>query len=242
MLETIKEKTEPSIAVKPRSRRERKKERTRQEIYRAAMELFVTRGFDAVTVEDICHAADVAKGTFFLHFPTKDALLLEYGEQVCGELAETLRDHRGGAASALRKMLGLLAERALHHADIVRLVVREVMTRPTAFVNATEQSRDLVHLLADIVRQGQARGELRHRVEPRLAAAIITSAYFAIITEWVRCRSQFDLAGAVQQSLDVVLNGLADKKGKGAGGTYGEHTRSGDRRQSGRTQRRPCAQ
>jgi len=212
MPETIKEKTEPSVTVDPRSRRERKKERTRQEIYRAAMGLFVARGFDAVTVEDICHAADVAKGTFFLHFPTKDALLLEYGEQVSVELEEILHDHRGGAISALRKMLGLLAERALHHADIVRLVVREVMARPTAFVNATEQSRDLVHLLATVVRQGQASGELRHRVEPRLAAAIITSAYFAIITEWVRCGGQFDLAGAVQQSLDVVLNGLAEKK------------------------------
>jgi AcrR family transcriptional regulator len=212
MPETIKEKTEPSIAVELRSRRERKKERTRQEIYRAAMELFVVRGFDAVTVEDICHAADVAKGTFFLHFPAKDALLLEYGEQVSGELEEILHDHRGGAISALRKMLGLLAERALHHADIVRLVVREVMARPAAFVNAREQSRDLVHLLANVVRQGQTSGELRYRVEPRLAAAIITSAYFAIITEWVRCGGQFDLADAVQQSLDVVLNGLADKK------------------------------
>jgi len=212
MSETIKEKTEPSVAVEPRSRRERKKERTRQEIYRAAMELFVARGFDAVTVEDICHAADVAKGTFFLHFPAKDALLLEYGEQVSGELEEILHDHRGGSISALRKMLALLAERALRHADIVRLVVREVMVRSAAFVNAREQSRDLVHLLANVVRQGQTSGELRHRVEPRLAAAIITSAYFAIITEWVRCGGQFDLAGAVQQSLDVVLNGLADKK------------------------------
>jgi len=97
MPEDIKEKSEASIAVEPRSRRERKKERTRQEIYRVAMELFVARGFAAVTIEDICHAADVAKGTFFLHFPTKDALLLEYGEQVSGELEEILSDHRGGA-------------------------------------------------------------------------------------------------------------------------------------------------
>jgi AcrR family transcriptional regulator len=208
----VREKIEPSVTVAPRSRRERKKERTRQEIYRAAMALFVARGFEAVTVEDICHAADVAKGTFFLHFPTKDALLLEYGRQVCGELEEILSDHRGGAISLLRKMLGFLAERALHHVDIVRLVVHEVMTRPVALVSATEQSRDLVHLLANVVRQGQASGELRHRVEPRLAAAIITSAYFAIITEWVRCGGKFDLAGAVQQSLDVVFNGLADKK------------------------------
>jgi AcrR family transcriptional regulator len=213
MPEIIKSNSAPEASAgESRSRRERKKERTRQEIYRAAMELFVVRGFDAVTVEDICQAADVAKGTFFLHFPTKDALLLEYGEQVSAELEDTLRDYRGGAIPALRKLLGLMAERATHHADIVRLVVQQVMTRPLVFANATEQSRDLVHLLADVVHQGQKGGELRHKVEPRLAAAIITSAYFAIVTEWVRCGGRFDLAAAVQQSLDVVLNGLAEKK------------------------------
>lgn len=214
MSEITKETATGCVPVDSRSRRERKKERTRQEIFRAAMELFIARGFDAVTIEDICQTADVAKGTFFLHFPTKDALLLEYGQQVTGALEEIWHAHHGGTAAALRKMLTLLVERALHHADIVRLVVREVMARPTAFVNATEQSRDLVHLLAEVVRQGQTSGELRHKVEPRLAAAIITSAYFAIITEWVRCGGQFDLAAAVQQSLDVVLNGLAEKKGK----------------------------
>jgi AcrR family transcriptional regulator len=212
MSEHTKENSALPVMVEPHSRRERKKERTRQQIYRAAMELFVARCFEAVTVEDICQVADVAKGTFFLHFPTKDTLLLEYGRQVSGELEELLSHHRGGPTAALRKMLGFLAERALHHADIVRLVVREVMTRPAALVTATEQSRDLVHLLADVVRQGQADGELRQRVEPRLAAGIITAAYFAIITEWVRCGGKFDLAEAVQQSLDVVLNGLAGKK------------------------------
>jgi AcrR family transcriptional regulator len=217
MSEPIQEHALPvAPPVERGSRRERKKERTRQEIYRAAMELFVARGFAAVTIEEICEAADVAKGTFFLHFPSKDALLLEYGAQVTAELKEILQHHRGSAVSVLRKMLGLLAERATHHATIVQLVVREVMTRPATLVDATEQGRDLVQLLASVVRQGQDAAELRHKVEPRLAAAIITSAYFAIVTEWVRCSGRFDLTAAVQQSLDVVLNGLAEKRGKSA--------------------------
>ena len=127
------------------SRRERKKERTRREIYSAAMELFLERGFDTVTVEDICQRADVARGTFFLHFPTKDSLLLEYGAQVTQELSELLDSHRGSAAKALHKMLAFLTDRATDHTDIVRLVVREIMTHPVALADATEQSRDLLH-------------------------------------------------------------------------------------------------
>src|SRR5260221_11582476 len=81
------------VAAIAGSRRERKKERTRQEIYRAAMEWFLARGFDAVTIEEICQTADVAKGTFFLHFSTKDALLIEYGHQAVQELETLLHSH-----------------------------------------------------------------------------------------------------------------------------------------------------
>jgi AcrR family transcriptional regulator len=199
-------------AAAPLSRRERKKERTRQEIYRAAMELFLARGFDAVTVEDICEAADVAKGTFFLHFPTKDALLLEYGKEATQELEELLHSHHGGATAALQKILSSLAERATRHAAIVQLLARELMSRPTTLANVTEQTRDLGQLFVRIVQQAQTAGELRKDIDPRLAAAIITSAYFAIVGEWARRGGKFDLASAIQQSLDVVLNGMAEKQ------------------------------
>jgi AcrR family transcriptional regulator len=207
-------------APEPLSRRERKKERTRQEIYRAAMELFVARGFDTVTIEEICQAADVAKGTFFLHFPTKDALLLEYGKQATQELDDLLQAHRGGAISALRKVLTALAERATRHAAIVRLLARELMSRPTTLADATEQTRNLGHLLVGVVQQGQAAGELRRTVDARLVAALITSAYFAIAGEWACRGGKFDLAGAIQQSLDVILNGLATKKLKPTPSTH----------------------
>ena len=199
--------------VDSRSRRERKKERTRQEIYRAAMELFLARGFDAVTVEEICTAADVARGTFFLHFPTKDAILLEYGTQVAQELEEVLRTHQGGAAAALGRILTFLTERATQQATVVQLLVREVMTRPTALADATQQSRNLGHVFADIIRQGQYAGEFRRDIDPRLASAVVTSSYFAIVGEWAHRGGKFALTAALQQSLDVVLNGLTEKRG-----------------------------
>src|SRR5262245_13297237 len=87
------------VAAEPLGRRARKKARTRQAIYDAAMALFLERGYGAVTVEDVCRAADVAKGTFFLHFPTKDALLAEYGREATDDLRARLAAHRGGAVS-----------------------------------------------------------------------------------------------------------------------------------------------
>src|SRR5215510_2716339 len=56
------------------SRRERKKEATKERIFKAAFALFKRQGVEATTVDEICEKADVAKGTFFNYFPRKEAV------------------------------------------------------------------------------------------------------------------------------------------------------------------------
>ena len=55
-------------------------ERTRAAIREAANRLFLERGVDATTVDAICAAAGISKGTFYLYFHRKEDLLVEYGQ------------------------------------------------------------------------------------------------------------------------------------------------------------------
>ena len=193
------------------SRRERKKSRTRQDIHAAAMALFAERGFDAVTIEQICDAADVARTTFFLHFGSKDALLTEYARLALDEIATAIRAETDSPVAALRHALELLAERAVRHRRMVQVVVREVMGRPEAMAENLEQSRDLVGLFAALVRRGQARGELRRGIDPRLAAGVVATSYLAIVGEWARHGDALDLRRGIHQALDLVLHGIVKR-------------------------------
>jgi AcrR family transcriptional regulator len=56
--------------------RERKKERTRETIRRRALQLFITQGYDATTVQQIIDDVEISESTFFRYFPTKGDVVL----------------------------------------------------------------------------------------------------------------------------------------------------------------------
>lgn len=72
--------------------RARKKERTRDAIGDAAVALFLERGFDRVSINDIAAAAEISKPTLFRYFPTKEDLVLHRFADHQGEAARVVRD------------------------------------------------------------------------------------------------------------------------------------------------------
>jgi AcrR family transcriptional regulator len=193
-------------------RRRRKKQRTRREIYRAAMACFGEQGFEAVSIDRICEAADVARGTFFLHFPSKGALLRELDRQLAEELAGQLAEPRGSALAEYRTLVDRFAEdwprRPGLRADLLGAVLREGLATP----RGDGGSPDLRQRVEEIVRRGQQRGELRRNVSPRLAAGLFLATAAALLSGGIYADGEATPEQLRNELLHVLLHGVAESK------------------------------
>jgi AcrR family transcriptional regulator len=196
--------TTPSL-----SRRDRKKERTRREIYDAAMRLFAREGFGAVTIADICEAADVGRGTFFLHFATKAALLLEFNQRVADDFRETLAEPRASARAELCALVERMSIELVAQAEIMTAMLAEFFASPEALAAASRHGTALPELVGEIIRRGQERGEFSRCLDPRLAGASFFATAGAIISGKVFGDADLSPEEINRQFLQITFSGLS---------------------------------
>jgi AcrR family transcriptional regulator len=189
------------------SRRERKKLQTRQRLMEAALRLFGERGYDATTVKDITNAADVAKGTFFNYFETKEAILPAIAARQLERLEQVLTPEQGAPSTAVARIklaLRLVAESPLCQKELAEQLFAAMVHRRE--ISPGHALRDL---LAEQVRQAQAAGEIRSDLDPVYLAGVIRALFFQRLVLWHHGRRPGPLRKLVDGSVDLLMEGAA---------------------------------
>lgn len=147
----------------------------RAELLRAAREVLAAKGLDAARVSEIVARAGVAQGTFYLYFPSKHSLVVALTEQVMEQVlvaveeavagATTLREAiPRGVAAAFRATEGYRDIIGTLHASSGSVEIRA----------ACEQLYGPYYAyVADMIRRGQATGEVDAAVSPELTGRLI---------------------------------------------------------------------
>lgn len=192
--------------------RERKKARTRRAIQREALRLFLAKGYEATTVEEIAAAAGVSHMTFFRYFPRKeDAVLADEYDPLIFELLAARPAHEP-AIEKIRHALGEGLSR-VYPADRAALLVRTrlILRTPALRARLWEQQAATARLFARALAGGPGHDERDLRT--RVAAAACLAAVTTAVAVW----AERDGADELPDLIDEALRALRDELGETEG-------------------------
>jgi len=193
--------------------RERKKQRTREQIVEAAFGLFGERGYQATTVADIAAAADIAPRTFFAYFPSKEAVVFHDFDVLFASLKAAIEGRPSDvtAIDALRDWVDESMPVKHEESPDARLRKRMCIDEPTLAAH----QQHLLSRLEEILRVGVARdlGDPPDGLRPRLVAAAAVAALSSIDDEQ---GDKAERIGLLDETLVFLRGGVAALQNRSA--------------------------
>ncbi|WP_028732209.1 TetR/AcrR family transcriptional regulator [Rhizobium leguminosarum] len=156
---------------------DRRVARTRAALHRALISLILEKGYDPITVEEICHAANVGRSTFYLHYTGKDDLKQHGLDGLRRQLADTAA--RAGRDGAFGFSLPMF-EHARDHVDLYRALAGS--RGGAVALGAIRQ------ILSGLVRDDLTANPAEHPTDaiPReLVVQYVVGAFMAVLTWWL---------------------------------------------------------
>ncbi|HEY9027972.1 MAG TPA: helix-turn-helix domain-containing protein, partial [Burkholderiaceae bacterium] len=173
--------------------------------------LFLERGFEAVTVDDIAAAAEVGRMTVFNHFPRKEDMFFDRDEEGRALLRDAIAGRETGVSpvEALRRLAHRLAD---EQAPTVRFTpqsqgfVTTVARSPTLQARARAIRDEIAHDIAQAL--AQAAGRPPDDADARLAAALLLATWTtALVQAHAAFAPRQDAKAARAVFLDIVDRG-----------------------------------
>jgi AcrR family transcriptional regulator len=186
----------------------------------AAIRVFGERGFDCATMERIAEEADVAKGTTYLYYDSKQSIYdaaLSSGFAELDERTREVIDRAPNFREAISAFMTARAEYFFEHRDFFRMYVSAIARQITSSKPRASEFQAMVdrqtRRLEQAVARAAARREIR-RVDSAATAVAIFDLTRGLIARRMVFTGDFDLAEDVAFLSELVWRGLTKGKGK----------------------------
>lgn len=196
------------------------------EVLDAAIAVFAQKGYARTKMDDIAKAAGISKGTVYLYFPSKDALVegivrravTPIAEGALPQLAAFQGDPRLPITMLIKVLVGLLGDP--ERLAVPRLILREGMNIPAI---AEIYRRDVLDLaiptLTGLVERGIASGHLRP-LDPELTVRSIIGPIIAhlMLSEvfGIRPEGKLSFDRLMENHLNILFDGISAPKAEDA--------------------------
>lgn len=171
-------------------------EKTRQHLFKVAIDLFLDNGYQDTTLIDIAKAADVSTGTLYRYYPSKGDFLMEIGKNSVAHLEEYAKEIPGDT-SLFEAILSVLLEDARgtqkvffstgelvgeagpSSANDIRMAYNYEIYASKEHLDIEQETRkNLAHLYFNLIEQAKERGQIARDLHSEALSEIIVAIFF----------------------------------------------------------------
>jgi len=186
--------------------------RTRQEIFDTAIALFAKKGYEKVTIEEICSKVGVTKGAFYNHFKSKDQIIIEefmrmdehYKEvaQDISSLESSMEKLRVFNHEAIKLMsdLGVSLMKVVYYSQIAPNMRKSYLANSRRF---------LYQITNELIKEGQDKGEIADDLDSEELSVMLINCFRGQIYYWCLTNGAFDLVSTCDELSELIIASLA---------------------------------
>ena len=204
--------------VKTSNRAEKAKE-TKEKIYKSAEQLFSKYAFDDITINSIVELAGVAKGSFYVHFDSKDALIAsfisDYVKKVDADYKTYLESFPADALASdilvlmVEKIAGVIMDSIGY--DSMKTLYKVLLVEDINTEAVVSYNRDLYNIFANIITNGIEQGEFCPESSVDSLTKYFVMAFRGLTYEWCIRYPDFDLKKETVQYYRILITGIKNK-------------------------------
>lgn len=195
----------------PKSRIERRKERTEKKIISAAIKLFDQNGIEETTMEEIAEKADVARGTLYNYFSSKEEIISKYIEQsiktgkaISFQELQEMPDTR----TRMTYIFNQLVKGIQHKKDLFEKHLIYRMQNMLSFQQIESEKSSFSLLGYKLIELGQNDGEIRNDIPLYILEDLFEFSFVEAVKPLYMEVDNFDSDKAIERSIDVFINGV----------------------------------
>ena len=196
--------------MSPSGLRERKKQKTKAAIQRAAMRLFKKQGYEETTVEQIAAVAEISESTFFNYFPNKEDVVIydEYDPMLFAALAAAPKGET--LAQTFARLLDQLGDFFVADREVILERAKLSLEVPELRARAWGEFEKARDSFAEIIAARTGREARDYEVQ--LAAMTLIAAGFQAMVEWVRLDGRGNMLDLFRRATTFVsLDSMLDR-------------------------------
>lgn len=194
----------------------KKGEKTKHKLFESAVALFEQYDFDKVSVDAIVEAAGVAKGTFYIYFESKDALILSFLSEYVHDIDADYKAHLDSlptGTTASDMLLSLLAKIADVLTDTIgynkmRVIYKLQLARTVDMETVKGYNRELYKIFSHVLKMGMELKEFSTEIPLDTLTKHFVMAIRGISYEWCIRYPNFDLKEQILTHFQLLLSGI----------------------------------